>query len=350
MDFLVIADTRKEPLRLLLDLGRDFIDLEEKDECGRTALLNSFHCAPYGGEDIFYKVNLLLTRGANSQSRSNDGMSCLHHCIKWVSKSQCLNVLMLLMKTNADPWAEDNSGKSVTQCAYKTPIESWHHYQVASPGGNRGMIWEQALTACGYNAAEFRQAYLDAGGRLNYGQGDSYLYSDSECEPVFVMSDQDSEYEGESRVSYETDMEEYVPHPHSGNSESILPPFTHVPEEARYWQNPIPEDNPAPEPSVPRFQNSSDTASTQNNNFLMTNVNPTNTDPRTWDDPAQSDHEIFDNPPQSIPDSQISHPQTGNAHRSYTSSLHQSETPQPDIWPRIQELDLLEGDADVWGS
>ena len=342
---------RKEPLRLLLDLGRDFIDIEEKDKFGRTALLRMLQWSSYEIVDIFGKVDLVLTRGANPQSRSKEGMSCLHYCIKMVNKSRCLKVLVLLMNAGADPCAEDNSGQSVTECAYKTPIEGWiYRFRGGSPGGNRGMIWEQALTACGYNATEFRQAYLNAGGRLDYGQANSDLDSDSESEPAIFESDQNSESKGESDVSYEADMEDYIRHPHSGNSESILPPFTHVPEEARHGQNSIPEDNPAPEPSVPRFQNSSDTASTQHNNFPTANANPTNTDPRTWDRPAQSDHEIFDNPPQSIPDNQIPPSYTDNRHWSHTSIAHQGETLQLEVWPRIQEMDLLEGDADVWAS
>ena len=344
---------------------------------------------------IVEKVELLLSRGASPQSTS---VLYLHYCILWVSELECPNILVLLMKAGADPWAVDDSGQSVTEHAYNAPIEGWRFYSYdrKSHCGNRGMIWEQALTACGYNAAEFRQSYLDAGGRLDRFQGVSGPGFDSERESAISGSDQDSESEGESNISYEVGSEEPAPsgpregwvtsstfeneqrrretqdsnsysatgsnhveftpredntqHRASENTDFGPPPFAQSLEETRYWQNAIPERSPVAESSGLSFQNPSGTASTQHNNFPLMDAYPVNTYSWTWDYPGRNYHEAPYNPPQSMPDNQIPHPQAGNAHWSYTSTPHQSETPQPKIGPRIQELDLLQGDANVWGS
>ena len=415
-DIYSLLTSTKESLRLILDLGCEFINIEEKDGRRNTALLALLENAR-SNRDVYEMVETLLARGANPQSTSNHGLSCLHYCIRQVNESECSKLLVRLVEAGANPWAVDNSGLSVTAYAYDIPIEGFNLYHISqeSHHRNRGMIWEQALTACDYNAAEFRQFYLDAGGRLDcvgirmnlirertsddfltyyYSTSKKELYnSDSESESVIPESDQDSEYKGESNVSYEAGSEEptrfdlekgrvasstfeneqrcwktqdsisvsaaesthlvlpplgdCTQHRAARNADTGLPLFTQVLDETKYWRDTNPEDNTMAESLGSHSSNPSGTSSAQHNNFPRTDTYPTNTSSRHGNYPYQFDDESPYANTWTQHYYQMPQPQTGDAYWSYISTPHQSETPQPNTLPRIQELDLLEGDADV---
>ncbi|ERF71232.1 hypothetical protein EPUS_08150 [Endocarpon pusillum Z07020] len=153
---VVLAGDR-EYLQETLDLGAGFIDLEERDEIGRTLLLllayNRFEgCNPA-------KFDLLLRRGSNIHARDDEGKTCLHICIRL---AECENVLeeqeclVLLVQNGADVNACDNNGHSISETAYTV---SNHYYYDLDLGGYRGDLWDSVLLQCGYDINEKRKGF-----------------------------------------------------------------------------------------------------------------------------------------------------------------------------------------------
>lgn len=288
-------------------------------------------------------VGVLLARGANPRSTLKNSLSCLHTCIQETRETECLKTLVLLMKAGADPWVVTSSGESITQSAYTMPIEGQYDLPRRLCRGNRGMIWEQALTACGYNAADFRQSFLDVAGRLDFFRGDLAVDRDQYCciglEAYLVAS---SSLENEQRRSEGQNLSStsvtesnhiflpplrgFTQPPAAEMTDLRLPYFAQVLAETRYSRDTTQEGLPMAESSYSQFRNPFNTVSTQHNNE--------STDANTWTPPNYQ-----------VPRSQNDHVQQDHTFVSY-----QNETSQPNVWPRIQELDLLEGDAEVWRS
>lgn len=281
-----------------MDLSRDFIDLEEKDGNGRTALLRLLDW-----KGTAEKVDLLLRRGANPEVYARDGRSCLHYCVERSETSECVEILKRLIRAGADVHAVDDIGYSVTKCAYNTPEEGHTMRKRGFTNGNRGMIWEQALTDCGYDAAEFRQAHLDAGG---------HLLGNSQYIDLNSQYDEFTKFGPEGK---RLDYADYEKQQYSVGDQDW--DFNSV---AGVDQVPIIETRPA-------------------------DINLWN-----WSRSGHITNEDHFNPPPSGSNHHDPQPRTDNTPWSYISTPCQSQAPQPDTCLRTEDLHLLEGDADVWSQ
>ena len=159
----------------MLDIGHAFIDLEDRDDQGRTILLQylSSECLEFPGRSI---VRLLFAKGADLQARDSQGNSCLHLCIGsfWDSCSAPSNRLMTLLtliQGGADVFARNSNGESVSDVASncKLLIENCSYWED---------LWAAALVKCGFNPANFFEEYPIKARYSNY-----YTPSDRE----FIM-------------------------------------------------------------------------------------------------------------------------------------------------------------------
>ncbi len=354
---------KKESLRLVLDLGRDFIDLEEKDDCGYNALLRLL----WSTRATVEKVDLLLARGANSKACTKDGRSCLHHCITSSEDSDCLEVLKLLIRAGADVHVVDEHGFSVTAYAYDTPEGGWCQRIEPTANGNRGVIWEQALMACGYDAAAIRQAYLDAGGRIPEDSVDSHICSNPQAVLVGSNGVEEPRYfDPEGSPSSTTDYEEQQRSMHDYDWDHHLGAGTNymvLPSLRDRTLNPRAEVTDLVLPSLQNTLGSiwnlphtvqegnfSDTSSTPYSHVPMMEPYPRSANPWTSTRSGQNSYEDRHHAFPSNSDPHDPAPQIANTHWSYNPTHYQSEAPQPDTWLRIQDLDLLEADANVWSQ
>ena len=122
-----------------------------------------------GFVDFTRRVELLLHRGACPTNQDDWGNTCLHLCLRLVSGELCLESMIILIKGGADVHAVNNCGESVTELAYRT-IKGGDRLCCKARRnrvrGNRGLLWERALEACGYDAISFRQDFIDSGGDI----------------------------------------------------------------------------------------------------------------------------------------------------------------------------------------
>lgn len=140
--FCCLLNVSKESLRMLLDLGGEFIDLEYKDSFGRTAL-HILACKSHSMLDSG-RLELLLGRGASLHAQDDDGRTCLQYAVsalasdgpEYPSESETKRYLVLLIRAGADIHAADNDGW--------TPLDEG---RCLPPGRRR--IWRQALEECG---------------------------------------------------------------------------------------------------------------------------------------------------------------------------------------------------------
>ncbi|KAF2786022.1 ankyrin [Melanomma pulvis-pyrius CBS 109.77] len=136
-----------DSLRAVLDLGVPFINLEDKNEHGQTALLLAAMNFAYGSDVMFIK--LLLERGANIHARDHLGRTCLHHAAGTFRRPDRLEldvaVLVLLIEHHADIFATDYRGRSIFAHAYECDHER------LPMGGYRGDLWDAVLVRCGYS-------------------------------------------------------------------------------------------------------------------------------------------------------------------------------------------------------
>jgi len=318
-------------------------------------------------------VALLLSRGSDPNSRDNFGKSSLHYCIKSSELHTCFDELILLINAGADVHAVDYFGESITSYAYQTPVErggefSWETIR----GGNRGNIWEEALTACGYDAAAFRQAYLDAGGQIRGKQGNWEL--DSDWEEASAVSDETSddseaEQEGEDFTEFEEERQSYdqgqnsnaeihsylepstfaqeqIDYQHFENTQFVYPPFQVPLESTEIWQS---------EPSTTGFvtELSQDEYSQTSLNTAFLPVQPRFTvdailDPWTWSHTSQNHSEVSQYPMASFPYYEDQQPQLDTVQWSYNSTPHQSDIQLPQSWLQTQDYDMLEEDTNIW--
>ncbi len=346
----------------------------------RLLVLNSYSTEP---------VALLLRRGADPNSCNNQGLSSLHFCIRDSKLDSCLDMLILLINAGADVHAVDYYGESITCYAYQTQTETdwkyrWTTIRSGNRGnisgyrgatirsGNRGNIWEEALTACGYDAAAFRQAYLDTGGRFRDKHGNWEL--DSDWEEASAVSDETSddseaEQEGEDftefkeeRQSYDqgqnsnaeihsylepsTFAQEQLDYQHPKNTQFVYPPFQVPLESTEIWQS---------EPSTTGFvtELSQDEYSQTSLNTTFLPVQPTFTvdailDPWTWSHTSQNHSKVSQYPMASFPYYEDQQPQLDTVQWSYNSTPHQSGIHLPQPWLQTQDYDMLEEDTNIW--
>lgn len=138
----------------MLNLGRDFINLEDRDDQGRTILLEFLHLAD--GEFKLSNLRLLLANGADVQARDFQGNSGLHLCFQtyWRSFQELehLETLVILIQAGADIYARNSNGESVPDVARK------HVYQVEHCSYTDD-LWATALSKCGFDPADFYGEY-----------------------------------------------------------------------------------------------------------------------------------------------------------------------------------------------
>ncbi|KAL9118919.1 MAG: hypothetical protein Q9187_004526 [Circinaria calcarea] len=142
--------------RLLLGEGREFIDLDAVNDRGDTAFLSAvkFH----RGNPNFRFWDLLISHNTNINARNlMTEETCLHYILSnYVGD---IETLIDLIKAGADVHAKDNSGRTVSEVAYR-----WRGRWPDSPSTPRS--WESALTACGFDAEEFRRGFYSTLGPM----------------------------------------------------------------------------------------------------------------------------------------------------------------------------------------
>jgi len=159
----VLASGSLGSIKVFLDFGRHFVDIETRDirGSGLTPLLQFCMGLGYG----YHKKDgmaFLLQRGANVHVVDSYGKSCLHLAVygaRGPSRfDEEFEALVLLIKAGADVYAKDNSGRSVSQVAY-------HRASIVRDrdlgiywdlGSYWGDFWDSVLATCGYQVSSFR--------------------------------------------------------------------------------------------------------------------------------------------------------------------------------------------------
>lgn len=119
LKIVIIADDNKEILKMLLELGGDFIDLHKKINNKVGTPILAFAGTP--GFSIPQCIEILLKYGASIKDRDCLGRTCLHLVINVYIGCLHLGVrdlLVLLINAGADVYARDNKGKTVSWAAY----------------------------------------------------------------------------------------------------------------------------------------------------------------------------------------------------------------------------------------
>ena len=131
----------------ILDTGRFFINLNEKDSRGRT-ILTSF-AANYGPGYNADKFAVLLDRGADIHIRNAHGQTCLHVAVvnaNYVDVESDARAIILLIERGADISTLDDRGRSIFHDAYECHHDRWWR----ASGSYRGDLWDHVLIRCGY--------------------------------------------------------------------------------------------------------------------------------------------------------------------------------------------------------
>lgn len=123
----------------------------------------------YGGRVDRQCIKHLLDQRADVAAKDNYGNTCLHNVIisgragRVISReyptvpvsdaysTEMKNSLVLLIQAGADIYAENNYGNSMSDIAYTTKF-------MDTPR-SAGWVWEEALSACGYDATWFREDF-----------------------------------------------------------------------------------------------------------------------------------------------------------------------------------------------
>ncbi|KAL9003611.1 MAG: hypothetical protein Q9188_003532 [Gyalolechia gomerana] len=152
-------------LATVMKYGKEFIDLDKRDEKGQDSflrMLRNFIPASESitgriGNNLSQNIILLLGHGANLRTRNLHGQSCLHVLllnlsvyarIPQISSPERLcyqmmvDAMSLLIKLGTDIYAVNNAGYSVTE---------WAHYL------RKGEAWESALEKAGWNVEQVHQ-------------------------------------------------------------------------------------------------------------------------------------------------------------------------------------------------
>jgi len=150
-------------MKVFLDFGRHFIDIETCDMRGdgRTPLLQ--FCAGFGNGYHKDGIAFLLQRGANVYAVDSYGNSCLHLALHGARGpfrfDKEFEALVLLVKAGANVHAKNHLGHSLSELAYLRP--SVHHD--GDFGSYWGDFWDSILAACGYQVSDFRQQHPRTG-------------------------------------------------------------------------------------------------------------------------------------------------------------------------------------------
>lgn len=316
-------------------------------------------------------VALLLRRGADPSSCNEEEQSSLHYCIRYSNFGGCLNKLILLINAAANVHALDCWGNSVTEYAYHTPVERYSSRRYGNKTGNRGKIWQEALTACGYDAAEICQVYFDAGGRIRGQHGDWKLDSDSEdysvdSSDLSVGSEADEEEFhstnfAEQPPSHNQDQNSNLGYPELSTSApepmddqrfpTVLPPSHHPFGSTDIWQvQPSTTGFVTELPENEYFQPSFDTSSRSVDPTPTTEESRTDEHPWAWSHAGQNYGHISQDPRASMPYPLDPQSQHGVPQRSYNASAHKSSAQLANAWLQTQDYSLLEADANIWNE
>ena len=128
-----------------LQYGKEFIDLNSRDEEGRDYLLRMLRepmllTSHLSDHHFSRKIRHLVSHGADIGARDKLGISCLHalfstHSLDLTAEF-LMDLLCLLVQLGADIHAVAHSGYSVTE---------WAHFL------RKGRTWEEALGKAGYD-------------------------------------------------------------------------------------------------------------------------------------------------------------------------------------------------------
>ncbi|KAM6537767.1 hypothetical protein FALCPG4_003672 [Fusarium falciforme] len=158
-DFLEQAIEENVPEAIELAWNPEFVtpfaDINTyRTKSGQSPLLAACNNGAYGYNwECFHR---LLKFGANIEDRDGHGRTCLHLCIRNLSRPGRLpefETIQYLVRQGADPRAVDKSGRSVSDIAY-TMGEIWGT-KCSYPGD----LWDAVLHSCGYDIARFRSGY-----------------------------------------------------------------------------------------------------------------------------------------------------------------------------------------------
>ena len=357
----------KESVRLVLDLGIGFINLEEETEGGESALVYFLSYCVVDNPTAIEAVALLLAGGADPRSCDSTGRSCLHVCIIYsTDDAVCMTILQLLLDAGADPGAIDKHGRSVTALAYVIPEGGvWTEH---CRNRNRGLIWDQALVACGYDAVQFRQAYLDVGGCLLGNETPSEVCFCSGVDPSAISDADEAEQLPHSSQRERATCAHCgaIPHVTRGGriwptahhaviglipkAEMVPPNFQNASRTTGSWPSIALEWSSVAESSDPQVQRPLYTSSIQHNEPPTTGAYASNNSPWQWNYSGQDMYGATYNqlsPEYEFRNSQL---QAINIYSSYGSAAYQQEPPRSYVWPLFEDLDLLEGDANVWSE
>jgi len=133
----------KEYLRMIVDKGGYFFNLEEKIQCSQLSPLQclayTYRCSCGSHLEM---ISFLLSRGASVTSRDGFGRTCLHllpdgyKCVTCPASVPGIpaEAFKRFIKAGADVFAKENHGHSVSEFAYRLGY---------------GKLWEEVLVDCG---------------------------------------------------------------------------------------------------------------------------------------------------------------------------------------------------------
>lgn len=111
-------------------------------------------CKTHTGSSVDI-LKYLINLGANIHDRSSTGETCLHLLMYGNPSGQAVTLLFdcfaYLLQEGADPYAQDNGGKTASDMAYNP---AGHGYVV---DGVLGDIWDAALHVSGFDISPFRR-------------------------------------------------------------------------------------------------------------------------------------------------------------------------------------------------
>ncbi|KAF2012943.1 hypothetical protein BU24DRAFT_465291 [Aaosphaeria arxii CBS 175.79] len=146
---LVMEESILDSLREVLDIGKPFIDLNERDLNGNTPLL--LHCNEGKGHSYADIFTELLDRGADIHGRDLSGRTCLHLATRTAGFFGVRDIrddaraLILLIERGSNIFTWDYNGRSIFDDAYEC-----NHEDRPPLGSLRGDLWDHVLIRSGH--------------------------------------------------------------------------------------------------------------------------------------------------------------------------------------------------------